>query len=56
MRHHPYAVAATLAKKAVTGSHPGPAYYAALVIAAAAIIAGIYYAIRFAMNHWPSPK
>lgn len=51
MQHHPYAVAAALAKKAITGSHPGPPYYAALVIAAAAIIAGVYYAIRFTRNH-----
>jgi len=56
MQHNPYPAATMLATKALTGSHPGPPYYAALVIAAAAIIGGIYYAIRFAKDHWPSRK
>jgi hypothetical protein len=53
MQHNPYAAATIVATKALTGSHPGPGYFAALIIAAAAIVGGIYYAIRFAKNHWP---
>jgi hypothetical protein len=56
MQHHTYAVALELARQAAPVGHKGPAYYAEIIIIIAAIIAAIYYTVRFTRNHWPSPK
>jgi hypothetical protein len=56
MQLHPYAAVTALAMQAAVVGHRGPAYYAAIALEAAAIIAAVYYAIRFARNRWQSSK